>query len=51
MIKQILDCLKLDFKHDSELISIAKGKNKLPETFKEAFKQAKEILNGTRSRG
>lgn len=38
MIEKILDCLKLDFKHDSELIAIAKGKNKLPETFKEAFK-------------
>lgn len=38
MIKQIIDCLKLDFEHDSELIAIAKGKNKLPKTFKEAFK-------------
>jgi hypothetical protein len=38
MIEKILDCLKLDFKHDSELIAIAKGKNKLPETFKEALK-------------
>lgn len=43
MIKQILDCLKLDFKHDSELIAIAKGKNKLPETFNEAVKPLKDI--------
>lgn len=43
MIKNILDCLKLDFKHDSELIAIAKGKYKLPETFKEAVKPLKDI--------
>jgi hypothetical protein len=43
MIKQILECLKLDFKHDSELIAIAKGKYKLPETFKEAVKPIKKI--------
>jgi len=43
MIKQILECLKIDFKHDSELIAIAKGKYKLPETFKEAIKPLKEI--------
>jgi len=43
MIKQILECLKLEFKHDSELIAIAKGKYKLPETFKEAIKPLKEI--------
>ena len=41
MIKEILDCLKLDFEHNSELISIAKGKYKLPETFKEAVKPLK----------
>jgi len=43
MIKNILDCLKLDFKHESELIAIAKGKYKLPETFKEAVKPLKDI--------
>jgi len=43
MIKNILDCLKLDFKHNSELIAIAKGKYKLPETFKEAVKPLKDI--------
>lgn len=42
MIKQILDCLKLDFEHNSELIAIAKGKYKLPETLKEAIKPLKE---------
>lgn len=44
MIKQIIDCLKQDFKHQSELIAIAKGKNKLPETFKEAFNPIKKLL-------
>jgi hypothetical protein len=44
MIEKILECLKLDFKHDSELIAIAKGKNKLPETFKEAFKPITKVL-------
>jgi hypothetical protein len=43
MIKNIIDCLKLDFKHNSELIAIAKGKYKLPETFKEAFKPLKDL--------
>jgi len=43
MIKQILECLKLDFEHESELIAIAKGKYKLPETFKEAVKPIKKI--------
>jgi len=44
MIKQIIDCLKLDIKSDSELIAIARGKNKLPETFKEALKPLTKIL-------
>lgn len=48
MIIQILECLKLDFKHNSELIAIAKGKNKLPETFKEAFKHIKKLKDGSR---
>ena len=43
MIKNILDCLKYDFEHKSNLIAIAKGKNKLPETFKEAIQPIKEI--------
>jgi DNA-binding ferritin-like protein (Dps family) len=44
MIKQIIDCLKLDLKSDSERVAIARGKNKLPETFKEAFKPLKKAL-------
>ena len=51
MIKNILDCLKLDFKHDSELIAIAKGKNKLPETFSDALKHIKKYKNVARNRG
>ena len=43
MLEQIFKSLKLDFKHDSELIAIAKGKNKLPETFKEAIKPLRLI--------
>jgi hypothetical protein len=43
MIKNILDCLKLEFKHDSELIAIAKGKYKFPETIKEAFEPIRQI--------
>lgn len=42
MIKQILECLKLDFEHDSELIRIAKGKHKLPTTIKEFIKWLKK---------
>ena len=44
MIKQIIDCLKLDLKSDSELVAIARGKNKLPETIKEAFKPLTKAL-------
>jgi hypothetical protein len=51
MIKQIIDCLKLDLKSDSERVAIARGKNKLPETFKETYKQVKNIFNGARYRG
>jgi hypothetical protein len=43
MLKDIFEALRLDFEHNSELIAIAKGKNKLPETFKEAFKPLKYI--------
>jgi hypothetical protein len=41
MLEEIFKALKLELKHDSELIAIAKGKNKIPETFKEAFKHIK----------
>ena len=44
MIENILECLKLDLKHDSEYIAIAKGKNKLPTTFKDGYKQLKQEL-------
>lgn len=45
MIEQILSLLK-QFNHykQSELIEIAKGKNKHPETWIEAFKQHKRLL-------
>tara|TARA_R110000822_G_scaffold180854_1_gene320548 strand:+ start:2363 stop:2491 length:129 start_codon:yes stop_codon:yes gene_type:complete len=42
MIEEIFKCLRHDFKHKSELIAIAKGKYKLPETFKEAIKPLKK---------
>jgi hypothetical protein len=43
MIDKILECLKEDFEHNSEYIAIAKGKYKLPETFKEAVKPIRKI--------
>ena len=45
MIEQILNLLKSD-KHyaESELIEIAKGKKKFPETWRETFKQNKRLL-------
>lgn len=43
MLEEILKMLKTDIKHDSELIAIAKGKYKLPETFKETFKLIKKL--------
>ena len=44
MIKLILECLKYDMKTDSKYIAIAKGKNKLPMTIKEALQPLKNIL-------
>lgn len=45
MIKEILDLLKAaEHYNQSELIEIAKGKNKIPETWMEAFKQHKRKL-------
>lgn len=45
MIKEILDLLKsAEHYNQSELIEIAKGKNKIPETWKETFKQHKRKL-------
>lgn len=43
MIENIIQCLKLDLKHNSKYIAIAKGKNKLPQTLKEAIQPLKEI--------
>lgn len=42
MLAEIFKALKLELKTDSELIAIAKGKNKIPETFKETFKHIKK---------
>lgn len=45
MIKNIIELLKIDeFYNKSELIEIAKGKYKAPETIKEMFKNAKRRL-------
>lgn len=44
MIENIIECLKLDLKHNSEYIAIAKGKNKLPSTFKEALTPLKKLI-------
>jgi hypothetical protein len=50
MIKEILDFLKEDIPHNSEYIKIAKGKYKLPETFKEAVKPLNKIKWHKRSK-
>jgi len=45
MIKNILTLLRqFDYMVGSEIIDIAKGKNKLPETFSEGYKQLKKEL-------
>jgi hypothetical protein len=45
MIQQILELLKASNHFgESEFIEIAKGKNKLPETWNEAYKQHKRQL-------
>ena len=41
MIEQILDLLK-DTDCKSEIVQLAKGKNKLPESFKEVFTRQKQ---------
>ncbi len=40
MIEQILDLLK-DTDCKSEIVQLAKGKNKFPDSFKEVFKRQK----------
>ncbi len=47
MIKNILDLLSF-VEDGSENIKIAKGKYKLPETFKEGYKQLKNELKWQR---
>ena len=45
MLKNILELLKVDeFYGKSELIEIAKGKYKAPETIKEGYKNAKRRI-------
>ena len=45
MLKNILDLLKIDdFYGKTEFIDIAKGKNAIPTTIKEAYKQGKRKL-------
>ena len=41
MIEQILDLLK-DTDCKSEIVQLAKGKNKFPDRFKEVFKRQKQ---------
>jgi len=44
-MKEILDILKLDAHYQiGECIEIAKGKNKLPESYKEDYQQRKRKL-------
>ena len=43
MIEQILDLLK-DTDCKSEIVQLAKGKNKFPDSFKEVFKRQKQEL-------
>tara|TARA_R110001592_G_scaffold350079_2_gene645827 strand:- start:821 stop:961 length:141 start_codon:yes stop_codon:yes gene_type:complete len=46
MIGQLLELLKMT-ECNGKYVLIAKGKNKLPETFKEAYNQfKKELKNG-----
>lgn len=47
MIGQILELIKIT-KCESEFSQIALGKNKIPETFKEAFKQIKNNIKWQR---
>jgi hypothetical protein len=43
MIGDIIEALRYDFKSDSEYVEIAKGKNKLPTTIKEGYKELREL--------
>ena len=43
MIKEILDLLK-DTDCKAEIVQLAKGKNKFPDSFKEVFKRQKQEM-------
>ena len=43
MIKEILELLK-DTDCNAEIVQIAKGKNKFPESFREVFKRQKQEI-------
>ena len=43
MIKEILELLR-DTDCKSEIVQIAKGKNKFPESFREVFKRQKQEI-------
>jgi hypothetical protein len=43
MIKEILELLK-DTNCNAEIVQLAKGKNKFPDSFKEVFKRQKQEL-------
>ena len=43
MIKEILELLK-DTDCNAEIVQLAKGKNKFPDSFKEVFKRKKQEL-------
>ena len=43
MIKEILDLLK-DTKSNSNVVQLAKGKNKFPDSFKEIIKRQKQEI-------
>jgi len=47
MIKEILELLK-DTDCKSEIVQIAKGKNKFPDSFKELIKREKQALKWQR---
>lgn len=43
MIKEILELLK-DTDSKAEIVQLAKGKNKFPDSFKEVFKREKQNI-------
>ncbi len=47
MIKEILELLK-DTDCNAEIVQLAKGKNKFPDSFKEVFKRQKQEIKWER---